>query len=527
MARKHEVAIASETGAFEKGIKSGVVQPLEQAEDALDKLGRNKSPDKLQDAIEGAQKETAELRSEIKKTADAIDSEFRGGYARMKTSSADASDAARKNLHEVSDNAREVGDELRQNLGETFSSFRGDLEDLPQIAQDTLGGLAGSGALGGIPGLIATAAGAAGLGLLIGAFEKGGQKSEELKAKAAELAAAYIEASGRAAPAVEDIADALKELATASDDSEANLAKLRDVADRSGNSFEDLAQAYAGNTEALDDLVKSGKEHKKQLEDELEALDPTIDGYAAKYKNLTDLNVAQDQYNAYLAEAKDAADEATQAEQNWIDAGGEAMQIKADLVEGVASAYDSVRSSAIDAATSEEGVFDVSKWAEYVAAQKGQVEQYQANLAQLKLSPAQWTNLMELPEESRMAIVQSLVSGPEEAKGKIVDALTDAGSSAAAGAQVSFNESFNPDADVTVTADTSKAKAELEAVAKRRDAEIAVKTTGKAEARGDLDELAKTRDVTLRVRVDTSAWDRWQPPAKTATVRGRIQYSDG
>ncbi|MGP6203908.1 hypothetical protein [Microbacterium sp. F2] len=120
----------------------------------------------------------------------------------------DVADKGTRGFSKLGDKGAEVSGELRQNLGETFSSFRGDLEDLPQIAQDTLGGLAGSGALGGIAGLAATAAGAAGLGLIIGAFEEIDEANQLSQERIGEWADKYIEAGGRVLSAGQIIAAA-------------------------------------------------------------------------------------------------------------------------------------------------------------------------------------------------------------------------------------------------------------------------------------------------------------------------------
>lgn len=494
MARVHEIAVASETGAFEKGIKSGVIKPLEDAEKALKELGDTNVGKDIDRDLDAAQRATKNLKDETKDAADAIERDFRESYARTKAAAKDASDSAGQSF----DTTAEASAELKQNLGETFSSFRGDLEDLPQIAQDVFGGLAGS--VGGILPAIGLAAGAAGIGLLINAFNTAGEESDEFKAKAAELAQAYIDATGEAGPAIEDIADAIRELATTTEDGATTLADLKKVAGDSKNDFEDLARAYAGNADGLDELIQKGKEKQKQLEDEAQAYDETNRQGERHYGIIQGEAEAQARYNDYLREAKGAADLAAEAEKNWREAGGEELAIKAQLVDTISDAYDGVRDSAVGAATSEEGVFDVGKWAEYVASTKVQVEQYQANLQGLKLSPGQWANLMEMPESARMAVVASLASGPEEAKGKIIAALTDAGASAADGAQVSFDEGFNPKADVDVKVDTS-------------DGESKVR------------ELTKDREMKIRVRMDTSEVDGWNPPRKSATVTAVVDKS--
>ncbi|PVE76100.1 hypothetical protein [Microbacterium testaceum] len=524
MAKAHQIAIASETGAFEKGIKSGVIQPLEDAEKALDGLAKSKGADGLDRSMEQAQDSTKKLKKEIKETADAIDQDFRAGYAKMKTSAQDASDSAGRSLHSVSDSAAEASGELTQNLGETFSSFRGDMEDLPQIAQDVFGGLAGS--VGGLGPAFALAAGAAGIGLLINAFNTAGEESDEFKQRAAELAQAYIDAGGEAAPAIEDIADAIREMATATEEGVTNLEDLRDVADKSGNSYEDLAKAMAGDVDGLKEKLRAGEERLKQLQEEGSAYDQNNEKAGRSLQTITDQTEGQRQYNDYLREASAAAESAAQAEKNWVEAGGEQLQIKAELVDQISDAYDGVRDSAINAATSEDGVFNVDAWAEKVEQSKGQVEQYKANIASIKLSSDQWRNLMEMPEDARMAVAASLAQGPEEAKGKIISALTDAGASAASGAQVSFDEGFNPEADVEVTADTSEAERKLKETAKKRDTEIAVKATGVDEVNRALDAASRERVGKVRLIVDDTAVRNYVPPIKTQVVRMRPQYTE-
>ncbi|KNC30038.1 hypothetical protein FF38_01809, partial [Lucilia cuprina] len=175
MASVHEIGIAADTRGFDEGVRSGIIKPLEKAEDAFKDLeraasdvGRDGARDvsRLEEALQDARKESERTEKGLR----------------------DVGDTGERGFKRLGEKGAEVSGELRQNLGETFSSFRGDLEDLPQIAQDTLGGLAGSGALGGIGGLAATAAGAAGLGLIIGAMDQIDERNQELAQRAGEMA---------------------------------------------------------------------------------------------------------------------------------------------------------------------------------------------------------------------------------------------------------------------------------------------------------------------------------------------------
>lgn len=168
MARAHEIGIAADTKGFESSIRDGVVDPLEDAEKALEQLadaaddaGRDgaRGIDRLEDALKDAQRQA-------KKTEDAVD------------------DAGTRGFGKMGDAAQEVTQEVGQNLGEAVSSVRGNLADLGQVGQDTLGGLAAtlaSGGPAGVAGAAAVAAGAVGLGLITAEMEKQNEKAEQLR----------------------------------------------------------------------------------------------------------------------------------------------------------------------------------------------------------------------------------------------------------------------------------------------------------------------------------------------------------
>lgn len=196
MARVHEIAVASETGAFEKGIKSGVVKPLEDAEKALKNLGDTNVGKDIDRDLDAAQRATKNLKDETKDAANAIEREFRDAYRKVKDNADDAADGAGRGFGRMRAAGEEVTQEVGSNLGEAVSSIRGDLSDLGQVGQDTLGGLAATVAgMGpaGLAGAFALAAGAVGLGALTAGQEEAKEKQEALNESAAKFAEGYIE----------------------------------------------------------------------------------------------------------------------------------------------------------------------------------------------------------------------------------------------------------------------------------------------------------------------------------------------
>lgn len=233
MARAIEIAIASETGAFAKGIQTGIIQPTEdaqrvleelgrekpgdgiersidkadralddlgrntagdklkrsvdKADDALDDLGRTKAGDQIERAMKDAEKATERLSDEIDETAKNIDKSFRESYKDLKKSADDGYDGVREA-------GAEFKDEAKSNFSEITSSFDGSMESIRDMAQGTLGGLAASDlpGVGIAAGLAALAIG--GIASAIGANEEEMAASRE---RAAEWAGAYIDAGSQ------------------------------------------------------------------------------------------------------------------------------------------------------------------------------------------------------------------------------------------------------------------------------------------------------------------------------------------
>ena len=173
----------------------------------------------------------------------------------------------------MSRKGEEVSGELKQNLGETFSSFRGDLEDLPQIAQDVFGGLAGS--VGGLIPAFGLAAGAAGMGLLISAFQVAEERRQQLAERANDLANAYIDAGTNVMNAM-SIAARTSEIITGDEREEAqNYAKVLGV------DLPTAARAMAGDTNALATVnaiaaraMSDAKDAANEQKESLKALTP-------------------------------------------------------------------------------------------------------------------------------------------------------------------------------------------------------------------------------------------------------------
>lgn len=238
MAKGIDISIAADTRSAMSAINRGLLEPLEDVSEQLEQLGDD-SKDAGRDLERGmrdAQRRTDDAADEIRKLRDELNKAGRAG----KSTGDDVDDG----MGRIKRAGAEASDELRQNLGETFSSFRGDLEDLPQIAQDVFGGLAGS--IGGLPAAFGLAAGAAGIGLLVAGFQQLQEQEEARKERVHEWAQAYIDSSNLIIGAAHTVAE-VQEIAT---DPE-RYAEAKENAKNWGVDVSTAMRAMAGDATAL------------------------------------------------------------------------------------------------------------------------------------------------------------------------------------------------------------------------------------------------------------------------------------
>lgn len=201
-----EIAIASETKAFRQGIQSGVIAPLEDAVKKLRELGDTDGADKLEASLKDAQRATERLADETKITAAKIERSYRDAYRDAKRSADDYQDSTREGMGKVGERSAEVGQEIRQNLGEGIANAaRGDFESLADTIGDTFGGAVAG--IGGIGTAAIGVAGALGLGAVVGAFQQIEQEQEKAAENAARWAEAFIDAGSDIVGAAHTVAE--------------------------------------------------------------------------------------------------------------------------------------------------------------------------------------------------------------------------------------------------------------------------------------------------------------------------------
>lgn len=215
---------------------------LDRAERSADDLARTYDRD-----LTGAFKDTAK---EAKRTGDVIDRETR--------------DATGKASGYTSD----FKDEARQNFAETASSFDGSMESVADLAQSTLGGMAGAGG----PIALATAA----LGAMGGAlYASMAENAAKVEQRISDMYDDLIE-SGQNYLSREYVLSQVDEIVKGSEDAIITMTQAEETAAATGATLADVMLAYAGDADAgarltqaiadTQDEIKRGMEGNRDLQ---------------------------------------------------------------------------------------------------------------------------------------------------------------------------------------------------------------------------------------------------------------------
>ncbi|MDQ1169591.1 ElaB/YqjD/DUF883 family membrane-anchored ribosome-binding protein/type II secretory pathway pseudopilin PulG [Microbacterium proteolyticum] len=514
MARVHEIAVASETGAFEKGIKSGVVKPLEDAEKALKGLGDTNVGKDIDRDLDGAQRATKRLKDETKDAAADIERAFRDSYRKIKNESEETTSKVKSGLSEAKEEAASSG-------REAAASFGGGFEDAADFVQETLANaLSGFGPIGAAAGIALAAV----LGTALAQAQAAQEKLNEAREAAADLASEMYENGGELPlqSHVEKLFQTLSQETKANGTLQSMIDQWADfgsVLDDTEASAKAVGQPLA---KAIDALAGNDLDATRRMLDavngELDRMSDWTPVWDEQYQSLTGYRTeleqvikTQEQAERIQAAVGDSAIAAAQKQEEAAEQRATAEEEARDRIQAATDsvlqsqlgAYDSMRAAAVDKATADGAAFDTDRWLTYVEETRAAADSYRDNIATMQLSPAEWENLLSLPEGARASIAASYAAAGDDGKARIRAALGDGGAGEAGSeATVSFEDAFNPEADVEVTTkvDTSVSEAKIAT-------------------------LTKERQMTIRVKLDTSEVDNWTPPRKTGTVTTTVDKS--
>jgi hypothetical protein len=380
MAAGINIGIGSDTRDFKRGVDQGIIKPLEEVKDVFGDVARagDKANDDLEKGFKNQQRDTKELRKEYDKLGQDIQDASRKGRVSMVNDSDAATTRGKANINEL-------GNEAKANLAETLSSFDGTVEGTLSGIQGTLGGVTAG--LTGVLPIILAAAGAAGIGALSIAFQTASEEAEKVRGKVAELAAEFIETGGVGERSLESMADALKELATVSEQGEKSLSDLAKTAKAAGLEFSDIAQAYVGNSDELEKLINKNADYIDSLQDEIDTLDVTTKAGNEKYGTLIKQASATEDLNSVLRTNLDVAKKAEQAERDYLASGAPEIEAKVERIKSIDSAYDEAAGSADKFIKKESGLFDVDAYIKAMQRRETALLEYEETLTSSALTP--------------------------------------------------------------------------------------------------------------------------------------------
>jgi hypothetical protein len=185
MAKPIEIGVGSETKAFKQGFETGVIKPIEDAEKALDALGKSDGTDKLEAGMKDAQKATERLSDETTDAAEKIEREFKQAYSSVRKSANDGTDGARQG---VKDMGSEAVQEARE-MGASFGSVEDALDSVQSVVANMFSGFGPAGVAAGV-------AAAAGIGVLMAQATDAAERLNTAKEKVGEIALELYDLQG-------------------------------------------------------------------------------------------------------------------------------------------------------------------------------------------------------------------------------------------------------------------------------------------------------------------------------------------
>lgn len=364
-------------------------------------------------------------------STDRLEQTFRDLSDTVSTETRNAGQAAADNLTEGADNANQaidvVGDRASANFARTLGSFDGTATSAINGIQRTFGQLFDR--LGDVAPQLAPLAAVAAftIGYINQQVTQQTEKTKEWRKEVSSLVAEYIAAGDSAPEALENIASKLADLAAETDPAADGLARLLGIADRSEQSYERLAQAYAGNVDGINTAIAASERLKDQLEAESSQVDTTTNTGVARYQALLDQIDATDTYTQYLTDARDKIEAARQAEELWVRSGGPELERKAEFIGKVNESYDELAGSVDDFLIKESEVLDTKKYIAAMEERRERLVEYQQTLAGSTLSDSAKAYLETLGTDQASILLKAYETATEQQKTSLQGIWEEAG----------------------------------------------------------------------------------------------------
>jgi hypothetical protein len=550
MAGGFSIGVAADTRAFESGVKAGIIEPVEDAQDALQDLARSgdKAGDGLSKGSRDAELSLGKLGRAGKEAGDDLEAGLKGAQkqtdltaadyramtAKIEAETAKIKSSSRESFDKAGGSSGEFKEEALSNFSEVTSSFQGDMTSITDLAQGTFGGLA---SLGG-PASIAFGGLAVAVGLIGQAFATSGEESEEFKQKIADLAQTKLgDLFGQYEDSGDDLAKGLRKWATDADSFGGSLSDLRKNTKNGGLEYGRYADAIATQS------VPKMKEMRREVEAQIKSLDKQAgaqraagDGSSALANKLGEQADAARAVKKQLDDNLDVNDAYEKSLESVAKAQGQTVDQYLATVDAQAAAEeanksleDSMKSLAEQSGESTAELVDNSSLgaANYIAGiQKRQAadDQYYANLQTVgKTVPDEVFQYLQGQGEAFSQELATYLSATPAQQATILDGWKKAAGSG--------TEIDGP--TVKAKGDTSDVDKKTAAKSKEQKAGPTSKLRADASA---VDKAVKEKGAekkagtTLKLRADDDAVEkavaRWRDKTYHATVKFKADTSD-
>lgn len=446
MAKGISINFLADVRDFLKGTKN-VEDELDDVADSLDDVAKEgeQSTEKLQDSFRDLAKAT-------KKAGDDVGDNMKHGFRKAE------------------EGAQNFKEEAMSTAKESAASFDGSAESIIDSFQEiAANAFVGFGAAGAIAGLAA----AAGIGVVSKSILDAEESAKQAQARVEELGQAMIDAGDSSQRPLQSVVDELQNIVSNSEDA---VKKFKDIERASkfvGTSAEDLALAYAGQSDALEGQLDV-------LNDLIAKEEEVLDTQARNGSRFGAIQEAKvgtlKQQQEELKKVQEETEAAAAIEEAYLASGGAEAQAKADAIAGINQAYDDVVGSVTDFLDEETGILDVEAYLAAIDARKQALEDYQTALAESGLSTDQKDALNAMGAEAAAAWLKGYQSATPEQQRKLKQSLTEAAKENSGVARGTIEKAFEKpiEAQVKAKAYTDAAQADLDNLIKARTAVIKV-----------------------------------------------------
>lgn len=443
------------------------VQEVDKVGDAFDDLEQDArkagddAGDRLADGIEDGQKEATDALEKVERGFREMAA---AAKAETKTVGQDLGQNVKRGTDEAGEGLHEFRDEANSTAKESAASFDGSAESIVDSFQEiAANAFAGFGPAGAVAGLAI----AAGIGLASAGITKTQEETDELKQKTADLAEQYIDAGGTGKQSMTGIADAVRDMALATEDGDTSLQDLRETADKTGLPFEDLAKAMAGDREEIDRLLGATNDHIDALDEQRQANYQGAAGFRQAASESDRQRDALLGLRDQLEDTKSMTDDAAESTQLFaeVDDGlAEKAAAAEDYADTLSGAYHKAGESIDDFVT--DGVFNLDSYNAAMEASAAAINNYQTNVvaASEYLSDEALAYIQSLGPDSAPAL-QAFIDAPLDQKQRTAnnwDAIGQTSSSAFKSKMTNDLSGASFSSTVVMNPDMSRVTAELQ-----------------------------------------------------------------